>query len=113
MAMRNTHHGRDTTELAPARWTALTTRLGFQAKLYLAFATVLGLVIVSALAAILWIRHSDSEVMRHLALLDFARQQSTVIDLELVSMNNALQAYLATGAKVWVPLPVRRDEFEL
>jgi diguanylate cyclase (GGDEF)-like protein len=94
MAPRTVPGNPDTAEPAPARWTALPGALAFQARLYLAFSAVLGLVIVSAIMAILWIRGNDSEVMRRLAVLDFARRQSTVIDLELMTMSNALQAYL-------------------
>jgi diguanylate cyclase (GGDEF)-like protein len=72
--------------------------LRIRAKLFLAFSAVSGLVIASAIAGIIWTRNSDAEILRNLALLELAKRQSTVVELNLMTMSDAMRGYLLDPA---------------
>jgi diguanylate cyclase (GGDEF)-like protein len=83
---------------APRPRRALLRRLRIQAKLYLAFSAVLGLVMASAITAIIWTSNSDAEILRNLALLELAKRQSTAVELNLMTMSDAMRGYLLDPA---------------
>jgi diguanylate cyclase (GGDEF)-like protein len=73
---------------------ALLGRLRVRAKLYLAFSVISGLVIVSAIAAVAWTSHTDAEMFRNLSQAGFVERQSTAVELELMTMSDAMRGYL-------------------
>jgi len=78
-------------------WIAATSPLGrlrIRAKLYLAFSAISGLVIVSAITATIWTSNSDARILRNLSLADFAERQSTVVELNMMTMSDAMRGYL-------------------
>jgi signal transduction histidine kinase/CheY-like chemotaxis protein len=74
--------------------TSLLGRLRIRAKLYLAFSAISGLVIASAVAATIWTSNSNAEILRNLLLADFAERQSTVVELKIMTMSDAMRGYL-------------------
>ena len=91
MEIRNVQSGVDNVDRASIAWGGTLGRLRIRAKLYLAFSAISGLVIASAITAVIWTRSSDAEVLRNLSRLEFAKRQSTVIALELMTMSDALR----------------------
>ena len=76
---------------------AATSRLGrlrIRAKLYLAFSAISSLVIASAIAATIWMSNRDANILRDLSLADFAERQSTVVELNMMTMSDAMRGYL-------------------
>ena len=53
-----------------------------------------GLVIASAVAATIWTSNSDAKILRDLSLADFAERQSTVVELNTMTMSDAMRGYL-------------------
>ena len=98
MEIRNVQSGVDNVDRASIAWGATLGRLRIRAKLYLAFSAISGLVIASAITAVIWTRSSDAEIFRNLSRLEFAKRQSTVIALELMTMSDALRGYLLDTA---------------
>jgi diguanylate cyclase (GGDEF)-like protein len=69
-------------------------RLRIRAKLYLAFFAISGLIIAASIASIVWISESDARIQRSLTLAAFAERQSTSVELELMTMSDAIRGYL-------------------
>jgi methyl-accepting chemotaxis protein len=74
--------------------TSLMGRLRIRAKLYLAFLLISGLLIASAIAAIVLTSRSEDEIQRKLLLADYAERQSTVFELKMMTMSDAMRGYL-------------------
>ncbi len=77
---------------------SLLGRLRIRAKLYLAFSAMSALVIASAIAATIWTSKSDADILRNLSLAEFAERQSTVVELNLMTMSDAMRGYLLNPA---------------
>jgi diguanylate cyclase (GGDEF)-like protein len=86
--------GADNTGRTPIAGRSLLGRLRIRAKLYTAFSVILGLSFASAITTAIWIRNSDVAVLRSLSLAEFAKRQSTVVELELMTMSDAMRGYL-------------------
>jgi CHASE3 domain sensor protein len=78
----------------PAMLASLLGHLRIRAKLALAFSAISGLVIASAIAATIWTSNSDAEMLRNLSLADFAERQSTIVELNVMTMSDAMRGYL-------------------
>jgi hypothetical protein len=78
----------------PMAGASLLGRLRIRAKLYLAFSAISGLVIASAITATIWTSNSDARILRNLSLADFAERQSTVVELNMMTMSDAMRGYL-------------------
>ena len=78
------------------RWepAALIGRLRIRAKLYLAFLAISGLVLAFAIGAIAWTSRSDAGILRNVALLELAKRESTIVELKLMTMSDAMRGYL-------------------
>jgi diguanylate cyclase (GGDEF)-like protein len=87
-------HRTDPPDRAAVAWAGPFARLRIRAKLYLAFSAISVLVIASAFAAIAWVVNSDADLRDNLALAAFAERQSTVVELELMTMSDAIRGYL-------------------
>jgi HAMP domain-containing protein len=51
-------------------------------------------VIASAIAATIWTSYSDAKILRSLLLADFADRQSTIVELNMMTMSDAMRGYL-------------------
>ena len=82
------------------RWgpAALIGRLRIRAKLYLAFLALSGLVLAFAVGAIAWTSRNDARLLRNVALLELAKLESTVVELKLMTMSDAMRGYLIDTA---------------
>jgi signal transduction histidine kinase/CheY-like chemotaxis protein len=78
----------------PTTVASLLGHLRIRAKLALAFSAISGLVIMSAIAATIWTSNSDAEILRNLSLADFAERQSTIVELNVMTMSDAMRGYL-------------------
>jgi methyl-accepting chemotaxis protein len=96
---RNVHGSAGNADRAPISTTSLMGRLRMRAKLYLAFALISGLVVASAIAATIWTSNSNAEILRNLSLADFAERQSTVVELKMMTMSDAMRGYLLDPSK--------------
>ena len=78
------------------RWepAALIGRLRIRAKLYLAFLAISGLVLAFAIGAIAWTSRSDAGILHNVALLELAKRESTIVELKLMTMSDAMRGYL-------------------
>jgi diguanylate cyclase (GGDEF)-like protein len=94
VADQNFHQSAGNTHQAPTTRPPLLGRLRIRAKLYLAFSAIAGLVIAAAIAAIFWTYDSDAELLRNLSLADFVERQSTAVELDLMTMSDAMRGYL-------------------
>ena len=73
---------------------ALIGQLRIRAKLYFAFLAISGLVLTFAVCAIAWTSRSDAGILRNVALLELAKRDSTVVELKLMTMSDAMRGYL-------------------
>jgi signal transduction histidine kinase/ActR/RegA family two-component response regulator len=79
---------------SPVTTASLLGNLRIRAKLGLAFSAISGLVVAAAIVATIWTSNSDAEILRNLSLAAFAERQSTIVELNVMTMSDAMRGYL-------------------
>jgi hypothetical protein len=73
---------------------SLQCQFRIRAKLALARSVISDPVIMSAIVAAIWTSNRDAKILRNLSLGDFADRQSTIVELNLMTMSGAMRGHI-------------------